>query len=103
MYTTLFVWPCLMQEAMTPLNQKDILKAAKATGRVIPVQIYLYSHYEQPYGYNFTTSKQLKDLVSSLDPKLVRVVGECVTSSCCLLAMLGMHDIKPQALLGEQG
>lgn len=73
---------------MTPLNQEHILKAAKASGKVIPVQIYLYSHYENPYGYNFTTSKQLMDLVSSLDTQLVKVVGECVGLLLLLLTML---------------
>lgn len=63
---------------MTPLNQKDILEAARLTGQVIPVHIYLYSHYENPYGYNLTTSKQLMDLVNSLDPRLVKIVGKCV-------------------------
>jgi hypothetical protein len=62
---------------MTPLNQKDILEAARVSGKVIPVHIYLYSHYDNPYGYNFTTSKQLADLINSLDTRRVKVVGEC--------------------------
>jgi hypothetical protein len=61
---------------MSPLNQRDILAAAKASGKVIPVQIYLYSHYDERYGYYFKNSQQLEDLVKSLDPKLVRLVGE---------------------------
>lgn len=65
------------QETMTPLNQKDILEAARVSVKIIPVHIYLYSHYENPYGYNFTTSKQLGDLVNSLDSRRVKVVGEC--------------------------
>jgi hypothetical protein len=68
---------------MTPLNQKDILEAARVSGKVIPVHIYLYSHSENPYGYNFTTSKQLGDLVDSLDPRRVKVVGECAGACCC--------------------
>jgi hypothetical protein len=71
---------------MTPLNQKDILEAARVSGKVIPVHIYLYSHYEEPFGYNFTTSKQLTDLVSSLDPKRVRVVGESLVALSGLAA-----------------
>lgn len=63
---------------MAPSNQKDILAAARISGKVIPVQIYLYSHYENPYGYFFNTTQQLKDLVDSLDPQLVKVVGECL-------------------------
>lgn len=70
---------------MSPLNQKDILAAAKAAGKVIPVQIYLFSHYDEKYGYYFTTSKQLEDLVKSLDPKLVKVVGRL---ACCWLLQL---------------
>lgn len=66
----------VVQEIMSPLNQKDILAAAKAAGKVIPVQIYLFSHYDSKYGYYFTSSKQLEDLIKSLDPKLVKVVGE---------------------------
>lgn len=62
---------------MTPINQRDILEAARVTGRLIPVHIYLYNHYNHPYGFNLTTSRQLWDLVRSLDPKLVRVVGRC--------------------------
>lgn len=66
------------QELMSPLNQRDILAAAKAASKVIPVQIYLFSHYDGKYGYNFKSSQQLQDLVKTLDPKLVRVVGGLV-------------------------
>jgi hypothetical protein len=63
------------QEALTPGNQKDILAAAKVAGTVIPVHVYLYSHYENAYGYNFTTPQQLQALVDSLDPRYIKVVG----------------------------
>ena len=65
-----------MQELLAPSNAKDIQDAAQATGTVIPVHVYLYSHYSHQYGYYFHSSQQLQDLVASLNPKLVRVVGE---------------------------
>jgi hypothetical protein len=51
------------------------LAAAKATGTVIPVHIYLYNHYDNPFGYNFNTTQQLQALVRSLDPRLVRIAA----------------------------
>lgn len=65
-----------MQEILSPLNQKDLSAAAKAAGKVLPVQVYLFSHYDEKYGYYFQNSQKLEDLVKSLDPKLVTVVGE---------------------------
>lgn len=61
---------------MTPGDQRDILAAAKAAGVVIPVHIYLYDHYGTPHGFNLNLTSEARQLVNSLDPKLVKVVGE---------------------------
>jgi hypothetical protein len=97
---------------MSPLNQRDILAAAKATGRVIPVQIYLYSHYDHnSYGYSLNSSQQLESLVKSLDPMLVQVVGEwmggCVCVGVhphthphvCVCGWVGVSGVPPCSLL----
>lgn len=48
------------QELMGPGNQENLTMAAEAAGKAIPVHIYLYNHYNDPWGYNFTTAAELQ-------------------------------------------
>lgn len=48
------------QELMGPGNAENLTLAAESTGKTIPVHIYLYNHYADPWGYNFTTSAELQ-------------------------------------------
>lgn len=45
---------------MGPGNQENLTLAAEESGKTIPVHIYLYNHYSDPWGYNFTTSVELQ-------------------------------------------
>ncbi|WIA21615.1 hypothetical protein OEZ85_000799 [Tetradesmus obliquus] len=63
------------QELASPLNIGDLIKAGKDTNTTIPIHLYLYMHYDDAWGWNFTTPKQLQALVDTLDKRHVKVVG----------------------------
>lgn len=48
------------QELLGPGNQENLTLAAEDAGKSVPVHIYLYNHYADPWGYNFTTSAELQ-------------------------------------------
>lgn len=64
-----------VQELASPLNIADLVAAGRDTNTTIPIHIYLYMHYDDAWGWNFTTPEQLQTLVDLLDKRYVRVVG----------------------------
>ena len=48
------------QELLGPGNQENLTLAAEDSGKTMPVHVYLYNHYADPWGYNFTTSAELQ-------------------------------------------
>jgi hypothetical protein len=51
---------CVLQELASPLNIADLMAAGRATNSTIPVHLYLYQHYDDPWGWNFNTSQELQ-------------------------------------------
>ncbi|KAF6254732.1 hypothetical protein COO60DRAFT_1462547 [Scenedesmus sp. NREL 46B-D3] len=62
-------------ELASPLNIADLVAAGRDTNTTIPIHLYLYMHYDDAWGWNFTTPQQLQTLVDQLDKRYVRVVG----------------------------
>lgn len=80
-----------IQELMGPGNQENLTMAAEAAGKTIPVHIYLYNHYNDPWGYNFTTAAELQELIDSL-PANIDVKG-------VMMHLNGLEDSEKDGFL----
>lgn len=60
-----------MSELVGKDNLQDAARAAADTGATIPIQLYLFRHYDDAWGYEFNTSKQLQKLVDELPDGLL--------------------------------
>jgi hypothetical protein len=78
---------------MGPGNQENLTMAAEESGKTVPVHIYLYNHYSDPWGYNFTTSAELQELIDSL-PANIDVKGVMVRESRRGGMAVGLIDLE---------
>lgn len=49
-----------MQELVGPGNLADVAAAAQDTGTTIPVHLYLFQHYSDPWGWEFKSAGELQ-------------------------------------------
>jgi hypothetical protein len=52
-----------------------VSRVAEETGEQIPAQLYLFDHYDSPWGWNVDTSEQLQKVVDGIDPRKIRITG----------------------------
>jgi hypothetical protein len=48
------------QETATPGNIGDLLAAGRDSNSSIPIHLYLYRHYDNPWGWELTNATQLQ-------------------------------------------
>uniref|UniRef100_A0A383VUW1 Alanine racemase N-terminal domain-containing protein n=1 Tax=Tetradesmus obliquus TaxID=3088 RepID=A0A383VUW1_TETOB len=64
-----------VQETATPGNIAQLLAAGRDANATIPVHLYLFRHYDEPWGWEFANATQLQQLIASLDRRYVAVRG----------------------------
>ena len=65
-----------VQEFIGKQSELEAVKrVAQENNQTIDASIYLYDHYGDPWGFEFDSSKELQQLVDSIEPRLIRVRG----------------------------
>jgi hypothetical protein len=78
----------------TPADLAAVTRVAQEEKTPISASIYLFDHYNDPWGFEFKTPSELQYLVDSIDPQLVKITG--------IFAHLGYLQTAPDVQVNER-
>lgn len=94
------------QELLGPGNLENLTLAAEDAGKSMPVHVYLYNHYADPWGFNFTTPAELQARRAGGESAGRRGQRARCTAAvqpsmlCCMLCRAGARPcVRPTRLL----